>query len=458
MHTLLHSLLYVCEKDDLEALKQVISQKRKDSDIDFDESMFDSLEINENILNHIDAFSISTNQRLRSYANAALYAKVHKNTSIGDKLDKLISCLALDDSVKTIFDDTFANSNIMNKNKTTIKFNELLDSDSYFSNFIDEFIQRINEQPYLIKKQKLIGLSSREYEHDYDRMALEKLSSIKGFDTIIKKYWELGIERMDRLQHTGSYFKVNKETNSVLHKALIDACNILDIKQIPDLYLAQGYEINAYTVGVNKHLIVLYTSCLDKLDYDELLFILGHELGHIKSQHVLYRQIAQYLPNIVAIIGQLTFGIGSLLGTGLEIALKDWMRKSEFSCDRAGLLVCQNFEAALSCMIKMSGFPPSQYSNIDVNSLLEQANEFEEFDDNYLDKVAKTLSILNETHPWLVMRAKELNKWIQRGHYDGIIKKYKNLVHNTIAGKFCTQCGTAVKDTQMFCSNCGVCL
>ncbi len=134
------------------------------------------------------------------------------------------------------------------------------------------------------------------------------------------------------------------------------------------------------------------------------------------------------------------------------------MRKSEFSCDRAGLLVCQNFEAALSCMIKMSGFPPSQYSNIDVNSLLEQANEFEEFDDNYLDKVAKTLSILNETHPWLVMRAKELNKWIQRGHYDGIIKKYKNLVHNTIAGKFCTQCGTAVKDTQMFCSNCGVCL
>ncbi len=120
MHTLLHSLLYVCEKDDLEALKQVISQKRKDSDIDFDESMFDSLEINENILNHIDAFSISTNQRLRSYANAALYAKVHKNTSIGDKLDKLISCLALDDSVKTIFDDTFVSTEVKNAPQTEV--------------------------------------------------------------------------------------------------------------------------------------------------------------------------------------------------------------------------------------------------------------------------------------------------------------------------------------------------
>jgi Zn-dependent protease with chaperone function len=106
--------------------------------------------------------------------------------------------------------------------------------------------------------------------------------------------------------------------------------------------------INAFTVGSENPIVVLNTKTVECLTEAELRFILGHEVGHIKSQHSLYHWIARFiLPYIGDTLGKATFGIGKIFTAPLQLALLSWSRKSELTADRAGLLACQNRTAAL---------------------------------------------------------------------------------------------------------------
>jgi hypothetical protein len=57
----------------------------------------------------------------------------------------------------------------------------------------------------------------------------------------------------------------------------------------------------------------------------------------------------------------------------------------------------------------------SHYQDLDLKIFIDQAKEFEGYDENKLDKVAKILSVLEHTHPWKVTRCSELNDWIDSG-------------------------------------------
>ena len=47
------------------------------------------------------------------------------------------------------------------------------------------------------------------------------------------------------------------------------------------------------------------------------------------------------------------------------------------------------------------------------------------FDNDSFDKIFKYASILGESHPWTVMRAKELLRWMEDGSYAGTLFKLK---------------------------------
>jgi Zn-dependent protease with chaperone function len=208
-----------------------------------------------------------------------------------------------------------------------------------------------------------------------------------------------------------------------LYEVFKDACDVICISNQPDLYLQWGHEINGFTAGVEKPIIVLNSGCIDLLSRDELLFVITHELGHLKNRHVLYYQTASFLPAIAQMIGNVTLGIGSLLTSGVKIALLNWSRMSELTADRAGLLGCQNPKVAVNTLVKMAGLPQSYYSRALVEDFIQQAKEFDSYDNDSLDQIAKVFGIVNQSHPWTVMRAAELFKWIDSGEYDQILAK-----------------------------------
>lgn len=277
-------------------------------------------------------------------------------------------------------------------------------------------------------KQILKGLDHSLYEHPFDQKALKTLESTPGLGKIGKFITEHTVERIYTVQYTGSHLKVTSENYPKIYEYLQYAAQILDIQNVPDLYIQWGYGINAFTVGAEKPIVVLNSGLIDLCDEDEIMFIVGHELGHIKSNHMLYHMMAQL---VTTIIDQIAFG--NLLGMPIKYALLYWDRMSEFTADRAGLMACQNKDAAVRAFMKMSGIPIKQFSDMNSKTFIQQADDFKQLDYENLNKVVKFISIADASHPWTVMRAAELLNWINAGEYGKFVKQeMKNNVDNSI--------------------------
>lgn len=270
----------------------------------------------------------------------------------------------------------------------------------------------------MIRNKKILkGLNHSEYEHPFDQKALNALTHTPGLETLGNFITKNTIEKIYTVQYTGSNLKVTKENYPKIYEYLEYACNILDMETIPDLYIQWGYGINAFTAGSENPIIVLNSGLIDLCDDDEIMFIIGHECGHIKSNHMLYHMMAQVINIVIDSIPG-----GNLIAAPLQYALYYWNRMSEFTADRAGLLCCQNKEATVRAFMKMAGMPIKEFGYMNYDSFIKQASEFKLLDYDSLNKVIKFISIADASHPWTVMRAAELLNWINAGEYSKYVQ------------------------------------
>ena len=98
--------------------------------------------------------------------------------------------------------------------------------------------------------------------------------------------------------------------------------------------------------------------------------------------------------------------------------LNEWFRKSELSCDRAGLLCGRNPRAALRVHASLAG--AQNPDEMDVAGFLDQAEEYESGGD-VRDSLIKILQISGQTHPLAALRAAELQKWAAGPGYADIL-------------------------------------
>jgi Zn-dependent protease with chaperone function len=299
---------------------------------------------------------------------------------------------------------------------------------------------------------RLHGLRPQSYEHPSDAKTLDVLQGTSGLETVIRKCNEFGLDRLLRIQLMGSYLRASQDCFPQLYRAVQEGCEILDVPKRPTVYIQPG-GLNAFTAGVEQPILVFTAGLIDSMTEEELRFVVGHELGHIKSGHVLYYQIAMLLPVLAEVVGAATFGIGSLLSFPLEVALVRWQRMSELTADRAGLLACQDVNAATTAMIKLAGLPLKFFDKVNTEDFLAQAREFEAFDSDKLDWVAKILSGMGQSHPWTVMRASELLRWVDSTSYEKLLADPTSGRASEPPRKFCTSCGSPI--TGVFCSKCG---
>lgn len=273
-------------------------------------------------------------------------------------------------------------------------------------------------------KKILTGLDHSAYEHPFDQKALEALENTPGLSMVGKFITKNMVERVYTVQYTGSHLKVTPDNYPKIYEYLQYACQILDVKKIPELYIQWGYNINACTVGSENPIIVLESGLIDLCDDDEIMFVLGHELGHVKSNHMLYHMMAQVINYIIDAIP-----FGNIAAAPIQYALYYWNRMSEFTADRAGLLCCQNKEAAIRSFMKMSGMPMSQFKEMNFSTFIQQARDFKQLDYEGLNKIIKLISIADSSHPWTVMRAAELLNWVNQGGYSNFIDS-KQIIDN----------------------------
>ena len=182
-----------------------------------------------------------------------------------------------------------------------------------------------------------------------------------------------------------------------MHRLLRDAANILDVKALPEIYVSQNPFLNAGAIGAENPFITLNSSILPILTDEELLAVIGHELGHIASGHGLYKTLLWMLLNFAAGIVQFPAGQAALLA--LITALREWDRKSELSADRAGLLTVQDINPSLTLLMKLAGGP--DIGEMNLSEILVQAEDYEKGRD-ILDSVHKILNSVSASHPFPV--------------------------------------------------------
>jgi hypothetical protein len=110
--------------------------------------------------------------------------------------------------------------------------------------------------------------------------------------------------------------------------------------------------------------------------------------------------------------------IGAWSIRAIILGLNEWFRKSELSCDRAGLLCSQDPSAALRVHASLAG--ARNPNDIDVAGFLDQAQEYETRGD-VRDSVLKLLQLSGKSHPLAALRAAELQKWAAGPDYAEIL-------------------------------------
>ena len=185
---------------------------------------------------------------------------------------------------------------------------------------------------------------------------------------------------------------------------------------MPDVFVMQNPIRNAMAIGRDRPFIVMTTGLVNLHDEEELRWVVGHELGHVLSGHAVYRTMLLILIQLAARIAWMPIGYLGL--RAIIWGLEEWFRKSELSCDRAGLLAGQDVDAARRALMKLAG--GSQLSELNPDAFREQAHEYDAVPD-LRDSVLKLLQLQDKTHPFAVVRFAELDDRATHRDYERIL-------------------------------------
>ena len=264
---------------------------------------------------------------------------------------------------------------------------------------------------------KLRAISPRAFEHPADRAATAALRSVPMLDTVVRKLVELQYERALRQALLGGSVKLGPEQLPSVWAEYKRGLTVLDMPETYDLYVTQWPTANALTIGASTPMIVLYSQLAALLEADEMRTVLAHEIGHVLSDHVLYRTALEILMKMGEVVRVPVLSTLPLLA--VRGALLEWFRAAELSCDRAATLVNRDPRVTCRTLMVMAGGLPSE--RLDLDAFVKQANEYEEWDSS-VDRVRRFFTEISLTHSYPVRRVSEIVGWVQSGEYDAILR------------------------------------
>ena len=272
------------------------------------------------------------------------------------------------------------------------------------------------------KRRSFPAIDARCFQHPADLEAMNKLARMPSVQRLMRRVSVSYMEKMFRMLNTAERVRVTSRQCPSIYNLFKEACQILDIAVIPEIYLATVYSTNAFSFGMEKYTVILTSGLVDLLTPEELLSVIGHELSHIKCNHMMYRTLLYLLTFVgVEIFGTL-FKIAAITFFPLEMKLRSWERKAELSADRGSLLVVQNPDIVQSALVKLAGASRSLLSSINMKEILKQADDLKDMDEEVLLRAMKVYHTAFRSHPFPIVRIKELHNWSQSNQYKRIQK------------------------------------
>lgn len=199
-----------------------------------------------------------------------------------------------------------------------------------------------------------------------------------------------------------------------LYDIVSQAASALDVSP-PITYLVHSSVPKTYITNVTTPTLVLHSKIIELLDREELLCMIGHELGHLKSGHVLIQEVASavlYAAEKIPLGGKLA-----------PLSLLLWTREAEISADRVGLLLVQDEGICSRGLIKLVlGFPDNAAGSINIEEFLRQKAETEQ-DTVMLQRLPVLLAEAKATPPFVGTRVRELVKFARSSQFAELLHR-----------------------------------
>lgn len=152
------------------------------------------------------------------------------------------------------------------------------------------------------------------------------MSQVALFLVIAMVYVTLGRGRL-----IGTSVRVHESQNPQLFRVVKRCAAALGLP-MPLVFVREDYNVPVIAVGLGEpYSIIISCNWIEHFNEDELTFMIGRELGHIASGHTRFTSLLSINGNENAVVS-LVFGA--------------WLRKTELTCDRVGLLCCGSLDAA----------------------------------------------------------------------------------------------------------------
>jgi Zn-dependent protease with chaperone function len=247
----------------------------------------------------------------------------------------------------------------------------------------DAFVKRRKAEP-----PASTPTSEHAYTYAFDRESRIAFENTKPVVMAVEASVRL-FKKMGQHQLLGNAVKVGARQFPRIHHITQTAAGALGITP-PQVFIVNSPTLNAATFGTNDDsFIVVHSALVDHYSEEELLTVIGHECGHIHNSHVAYLTALHYLTYMAGVF------VPWILQPAL-LALRTWSRRAEITCDRAGMLVVKNKQAAERAISKLAVGSPKLYEEFNVDVFLEQHGEAAEGIGKYMEIFA--------THPWLPKR------------------------------------------------------
>jgi len=238
---------------------------------------------------------------------------------------------------------------------------------------------------------------SHEYVYSSDtatREAFERMKPVElAVTAAVRVFKDIG-----KSQLLGHAVKVGENQFPRVHSLGTHAAEALGIAQ-PTIYIVNSPTMNAATYGTNDDsFIMIHSALIDHYTDEELLFVIGHECGHIHNSHVIYLTAMHYLSHLASAFVRWA-------GVPAHLALLSWARRAEITCDRAALLCCGDLSVAQRALTKLALGSSKLYNELNLDAFVDQHKEARRGIGRFAEYQA--------SHPWLPKRVVALRAFAE---------------------------------------------